>query len=362
MPKKKGAKEKKRPAPPRHVVVVGGGVLGASIAYWTTKLQEEADRKEVPGQRVHITVIESAGEVAVNSGSADGWLSASCCDGTPLQSLARTGFALHAELAQQLGEESCGYRTLQSVRHVGCIGGTFEEERAIHEPVHDVDTSAQVHPGKLTRALLNALLPPPISDKATQTGSQAASTKRPGEGQEQEEDEEGRLSLLLHTTVCQVRTAQKDGQTVITGLQVEQTVPVEPEPEPEPMPASGNARASMRTSTRWLEFSNNSGELQSFDLVLAMGVWSGMANDWGLGLNMELVPVRGQSLLLQAPADALLYCVEGAARDVVVPADGQDGAGLPNRLAAQILPLLVCSHPSQIPCMHVPPARAFVCR
>src|SRR5713101_4235705 len=84
-----------------HVVICGGGVIGASIAYFLS----------VRG--VKATVIERTGLACAASGKSGGFLALDWCDGTPLQGLARRSFALHASLAEELGGD-WGYRRLDT--------------------------------------------------------------------------------------------------------------------------------------------------------------------------------------------------------------------------------------------------------
>src|SRR6266481_3401268 len=82
-----------------HVVICGGGVIGAATAYF-------------PSCRgVKATVIERTGLACGASGKAGGFLALDWCDGTPLQALARRSFALHAELPGEIGG-NWGYRRL----------------------------------------------------------------------------------------------------------------------------------------------------------------------------------------------------------------------------------------------------------
>ena len=81
------------------VLICGGGVIGASIAYFLSRRGVEA------------TVIEGTGLACAASGKSGGFLALDWCDGTPLEPLARRSFALHAQLAQELGSD-WGYRRL----------------------------------------------------------------------------------------------------------------------------------------------------------------------------------------------------------------------------------------------------------
>src|SRR5258706_6184936 len=82
-----------------HVLICGGGVIGASIAYFLS----------LGG--VKATVIERTGLACAASGKSGGFLARDWCDGSPLAPLARRSFALHARLAQEIADD-WGYRRL----------------------------------------------------------------------------------------------------------------------------------------------------------------------------------------------------------------------------------------------------------
>src|SRR6187397_658563 len=79
------------------VVICGAGVIGACAAYYLTLRGIEA------------VAVERTGVACAASGKAGGFLALDWCDGSPLEGLARTSFALHAELARELGADY-GYR------------------------------------------------------------------------------------------------------------------------------------------------------------------------------------------------------------------------------------------------------------
>jgi glycine/D-amino acid oxidase-like deaminating enzyme len=141
-------------ASPRHVIVCGAGVIGASVAYFLTQ------------RGIAVTVIERTGVACAASGKSGGFLALDWCDGSPLAPLARRSFALHADLAAELGND-WGYRRLTT------YGGYASAQRGVRQdadaPVEwlspDVvvnrrlgatDTTAQVHPGAFTAALMRA--------------------------------------------------------------------------------------------------------------------------------------------------------------------------------------------------------------
>jgi glycine/D-amino acid oxidase-like deaminating enzyme len=138
-----------------HVVVLGGGVVGASIAW------------RVASRGATVTVVERSGIACAASGKAGGFLARDWCDGTPLMHLARRGFDLHAELADELGGD-WGYRRLTA------YGGRFARasSRAVRSSSREWTSSAvaitgqlgtssstaQVHPAAFTNGMMRAAL------------------------------------------------------------------------------------------------------------------------------------------------------------------------------------------------------------
>ena len=136
------------------VLICGCGVIGASIAYFLSR------------RGVQAVVIERTGVACAASGKSGGFLALDWCDGSSLAPLARRSFALHASLAEELGGD-WGYRRLAT------YGGYASAERGVRHgadapvewlsPDVVVDrrlgataTTAQVHPGAFTAALMRA--------------------------------------------------------------------------------------------------------------------------------------------------------------------------------------------------------------
>src|ERR1051326_5630314 len=125
------------------VVICGGGVIGASIAYFLSC------------RGVKPVVIERAGLACAASGKSGGFLARDWCDGSPLAPLARRSFFLHAELAQRPDEE-WGYRRLDT--YGGFAGGWRHRARqglswlsdavTVSQTLGSQEDTAQVHPGK----------------------------------------------------------------------------------------------------------------------------------------------------------------------------------------------------------------------
>ncbi|MEZ5668763.1 MAG: FAD-dependent oxidoreductase [Alphaproteobacteria bacterium] len=134
-----------------HVIVCGGGVIGAAVAYFLAR------------RAVAVTIVERTGVANAASGKSGGFLALDWCDGTPLQALARRSFALHAELAAAL-DDDWGYRRLDTyggwARAGGPGGGTalgwVGDSVAIGRRLGGPQTTAQVHPARFTEAMLRA--------------------------------------------------------------------------------------------------------------------------------------------------------------------------------------------------------------
>lgn len=136
------------------VLICGGGAVGASIAWFLSRRGAKA------------IVVERAGVACAASGKSGGFLALDWCDGTPLAPLARRSFALHARLAEELGGD-WSYRRLttyagyalaeggprrRSRRPVAWLADDVVIDRQLGAP----DTTAQVHPGAFTAALMRA--------------------------------------------------------------------------------------------------------------------------------------------------------------------------------------------------------------
>jgi glycine/D-amino acid oxidase-like deaminating enzyme len=138
-----------------HVLICGGGVIGASIAYFLSC------------RGVRATVIERTGIGCAASGKSGGFLALDWCDGTPLAALARRSFALHAELAEEL-DDDWGYRPLTTYggfggrrNRFGRRGGAYDlgwlsADANVTQQLGTTETTAQIHPARFTQAMLRA--------------------------------------------------------------------------------------------------------------------------------------------------------------------------------------------------------------
>jgi glycine/D-amino acid oxidase-like deaminating enzyme len=141
-----------------HVLICGGGVIGASIAYFLSR------------RGIRSTVIERTGVACAASGKSGGFLALDWCDGSPLEALARRSFALHAQLAEEIGGDwayrrmttyagfaaaRAGRRTAGGGYHVNWISDAVN----LSQRLGGTQTTAQVHPGRFTQALMRAAQP-----------------------------------------------------------------------------------------------------------------------------------------------------------------------------------------------------------
>ena len=137
-----------------HVVICGGGVIGACTAYFLAR------------RRVDVTVVERTEVACAASGKAGGFLALDWCVGSPLDALARRSFALHAELADAL-DNDWGHRRMNAYSGV-IVRDSDARRRApakldwlspgtvITDRIGTPVTTASVHPGKFTRAMMYA--------------------------------------------------------------------------------------------------------------------------------------------------------------------------------------------------------------
>jgi len=136
-----------------HVLICGGGVIGAATAYFLSR------------RGVAVTVVERTGIASAASGKSGGFLALDWCDGGPLAPLARRSFELHVMLAEEIGEDY-GYRRMTTYGGVASAGEPVRArpgdvswvsgEVALGQRLGTTETTAQVLPGAFTQAMMRA--------------------------------------------------------------------------------------------------------------------------------------------------------------------------------------------------------------
>ena len=143
------------------IVIVGGGIIGCSTAYFLTKL----------GQK-NVTVVEAVDIAHAASGRAGGFLALDWCDGGKTGTLARRSFKLHETLSSELAVD-CGYRKMQTLsvglsernssdaksKQKQCFKPEWVDGNVLSSDViGTTKTTAQVHPKLLTQAFIDAAM------------------------------------------------------------------------------------------------------------------------------------------------------------------------------------------------------------
>jgi glycine/D-amino acid oxidase-like deaminating enzyme len=139
---------------PRRIVICGAGAIGASTAYFLTR------------RGARPLVVDRARPGAAASGRAAGFLALDWNAGTALDALARASFALHRELADELGAERLGFRPMDALMTAAADEADLERYRRLpnpqwldgnviaHEVIGSPATTAQVNPLRFTQALV----------------------------------------------------------------------------------------------------------------------------------------------------------------------------------------------------------------
>jgi glycine/D-amino acid oxidase-like deaminating enzyme len=139
---------------PGRTVICGAGAVGASVAYFLTR------------RGARPLVVDRARPAAAASGKAAGFLALDWNAGTPLDALARASFALHREIADELGAERLGYRPMDALMTAAADEGDLERYRRLanpewldgnvvaHEAIGGPETTAQVNPRQFTTTLI----------------------------------------------------------------------------------------------------------------------------------------------------------------------------------------------------------------
>lgn len=138
---------------PGRIVICGAGAIGAATAWFLTR------------RGARPVLVDRARPAAAASGRAAGFLAADWNVGNPLDALTRASFALHREIADELGADRLGYRPMDALMTAAADEGDLERYRRLpnpgwldgscvaHEVIGGPATTAQVTPALFTRAL-----------------------------------------------------------------------------------------------------------------------------------------------------------------------------------------------------------------
>src|SRR4051812_12982526 len=128
--------------PPR-IVVCGAGAIGAPVAWF------------LPLRGPPPLTVDRPGPPPPASGKPPGFLAEDWSAGPPLDRLMRASFALHAEIASELGAERIGYRPMEALMTAAADEGSVDAYRrldapgwldgnvAVHQVIGDTATTAQ---------------------------------------------------------------------------------------------------------------------------------------------------------------------------------------------------------------------------
>ena len=132
--------------PPTHLIIVGAGIQGASVAYFMSQLSPTTK----------LTILEANPHVAPHASSkGGGFLARSWGDGTVTQSLHHTSFDLHAKLAKEWGLKSYRMMPVLSVQpgsqnfkssSSSSLPNWLDGEGGTVSNMGDGTDTAQVHP------------------------------------------------------------------------------------------------------------------------------------------------------------------------------------------------------------------------
>lgn len=216
------------------IVIVGGGIIGASVAYYFAE------------RNVSVTTFEATGVASSSSGKAGGFL-ASDWSAPPLNALSSLSFDLHRHLAlNEFDADSLGYRVVSAYsidlhRGKGVKGkwGWLDgdlQPRSKPSQIGDQRKCAQVTPFQLTHALF---------DKAR--------------------EKVGSKVVLGHVT--NVRRSGDDGKSNKTRWEIEVDVPVSV--------GSGSSDGKLDMAQE-----RERRKYKADIVVLCMGAWSIKACEW----------------------------------------------------------------------------------
>jgi glycine/D-amino acid oxidase-like deaminating enzyme len=172
-----------------HVVICGGGVIGACTAYFLSR------------RGIDVTVVERTEVAAAASGKAGGFLALDWCAGTPLDALSRRSFELHAALPNEVAAD-------WSYRRMNAYNGVVVGERSAHrrKPAElEWLADGVIITSRLGTPETTAIVPPRTFTSAMMTAAQSHGARL----------HKGRVAGLVRSAdAAGVRGVEVDGQII----------------------------------------------------------------------------------------------------------------------------------------------------
>ena len=253
------------------VVICGGGVIGAAIAYYLGK------------RGVRATIIEADAVASGASGAAAGLLSPPPVGGVgaPPAELQARGSAMHDELAKTLPAESGVDYGFTRTRRV-LLAATEDEERELRSLVERAHAAGQ-EAQWLEPAAVTALCP---------------WIDRPGRGGVVRPETVGQLDPYRYTLAL-IAAAERTGARV----------------------RSGRVTELLRSPGRVRGVRVGDAVIEADAVVIAMGPWSVEAAEW-LGVPVPVEPLKGQIVKVRPPGELTPFGFTNAGNYATTKQDG----------------------------------------
>ncbi|MBI4306388.1 MAG: FAD-binding oxidoreductase [Chloroflexi bacterium] len=257
------------------VAIAGGGIIGCLTAYYLTL------------RGVKPVVVEADAIASGASGASGGWLTpySASCD-PRLLALAPATYKLHAELAEELPEETGIDHRYQKIGYLRCA--ITEKGLETLQGWRDARTAEGIKVEWLSPAQARSITPWLTEDIAGAIRTDIEPTVD-----------------SYRLTISAAQAAEKRGARIVSGRVT-------------------GLLASRDHACSGLLLADGA-HIQARATVLAMGPWTGEAGAW-LGYSIPIRPLRGQMLHLEPPGPG-----DGPGLDVGMSAVDLGGSVLPKR-------------------------------
>jgi len=274
----------------KKVVIIGGGLQGCATAYY---LKERAD--------VDITIIERTEIAAAASGKGGGFLARDWGRG-PTKALHELSFDLHAELAEQLGVSS--YRKISTLEVRGELG--LREWPPKHVTAKPIKTSP-LHPDWLDRTDTKSTL---LDQNTAQVAPKELCEKLfEASGATLKRGAARGLEIRARDSSSSSSSSQggrKTKHTVVVGVRVEKYT----DDDDDDADVGGKKREEKKDASSSTEV------VPCDEVVVALGAWSVLLEDWLPGFTLPMEGVYSSSMVYEAGPEAIkeqpfaLFCAE----------------------------------------------------